>query len=70
MITIRLYNDDIDSLEALPPDFELVSLEVLEIFISEVGGIVTDILLTTKTMIARILKPLMLAVYVIRSLEL
>ncbi|GJT92250.1 hypothetical protein Tco_1081095 [Tanacetum coccineum] len=35
-----LYNDDIDYVEALPPDFELVSLEVLEIFISEVGGII------------------------------
>nr|GEZ61183.1 hypothetical protein [Tanacetum cinerariifolium] len=37
--------DDIDYVEASPPDSELVSLEVMEIVISEVGGIDDDILL-------------------------
>ncbi|GJY54434.1 hypothetical protein Tco_0446098 [Tanacetum coccineum] len=37
-----------DSETALPPDSELVSLEVVEIVIPEVGGIDTDILLTIK----------------------
>ncbi|GKE82816.1 hypothetical protein Tco_1552816 [Tanacetum coccineum] len=41
--------DDIDYVEASPPDSELVSLEeVVEIVIPEVGGIDTDILLTIK----------------------
>ncbi|GKC94020.1 hypothetical protein Tco_1159462 [Tanacetum coccineum] len=40
--------DDIDYADASPPDSELVSLEVVEIVISEVGGIDTDILLTIK----------------------
>ncbi|GJX84114.1 hypothetical protein Tco_0333595 [Tanacetum coccineum] len=40
--------DDIDYVEASPPDSELVSLEVVEIVILEVGGIDTDILLTIK----------------------
>ncbi|GJT31479.1 hypothetical protein Tco_0911754 [Tanacetum coccineum] len=43
-----LYSDDIDYVEASPPDSELVSLEVVEIVIPEVGGIDTDILLTIK----------------------
>ncbi|GKC22720.1 hypothetical protein Tco_1024870 [Tanacetum coccineum] len=43
-----LYNDDIDYVEASPPDSELVSLEVVEIVIPEVGGIDTDILLIIK----------------------
>ncbi|GJY17124.1 hypothetical protein Tco_0388615 [Tanacetum coccineum] len=43
-----LYSDDIDYVEASPPDSELVSLEVVEIVISKVGGIDTDILLTIK----------------------
>ncbi|GJV54861.1 hypothetical protein Tco_1455866 [Tanacetum coccineum] len=43
-----LYNDDIDYVEASPPDSELVSLEVVEIVIPEVGEIDTDILLTIK----------------------
>ncbi|GKA55303.1 hypothetical protein Tco_0754252 [Tanacetum coccineum] len=43
-----LYSDDIDYVEASPPDSELVSLEVVEIVILEVGGIDTDILLTIK----------------------
>nr|GFB96393.1 hypothetical protein [Tanacetum cinerariifolium] len=38
--------DDIDYVEASPPDPELVSSEVMEIVISEVGGIDDDILLT------------------------
>ncbi|GKA72978.1 hypothetical protein Tco_0779194 [Tanacetum coccineum] len=40
--------DDIDYVEASPPYSELVSLEVVEIVIPEVGGIDTDILLTIK----------------------
>ncbi|GJV90227.1 hypothetical protein Tco_1538040 [Tanacetum coccineum] len=40
--------DDIDYVEASPPDSELVSLEVVEIVIPEVGGIDTDIPLTIK----------------------
>ncbi|GJW32979.1 hypothetical protein Tco_0053011 [Tanacetum coccineum] len=40
--------DDIDYVEASPPDSDLVSLEVVEIVIPEVGGIDTDILLTIK----------------------
>ncbi|GJX18019.1 hypothetical protein Tco_0218851 [Tanacetum coccineum] len=43
-----LYSDDIDYVEASPPDSELVSLEVVEIVIPEVGRIDTDILLTIK----------------------
>ncbi|GKD84456.1 hypothetical protein Tco_1355610 [Tanacetum coccineum] len=39
---------DIDYVDALPPDSELASLEVVEIVIPEVGGIDTDILLTIK----------------------
>ncbi|GJX15339.1 hypothetical protein Tco_0216171 [Tanacetum coccineum] len=45
--------DDINYVEASPPDSELVSLEVVEIVISEVGGIDTDILLTIKDDILR-----------------
>nr|GFA27673.1 hypothetical protein [Tanacetum cinerariifolium] len=40
--------DDIDYVEASPPDSELVSSEVMEIVIPEVGGIDDDILLTIK----------------------
>nr|GFA45337.1 hypothetical protein [Tanacetum cinerariifolium] len=40
--------DDIEYVEATPPDFELISLEVVEIVISEVEGIDEDILLTIK----------------------
>nr|GFB08962.1 hypothetical protein [Tanacetum cinerariifolium] len=39
-------NNDIDYVEASPPDPELVSSEVMEIVIPEVGGIDDDILLT------------------------
>nr|GFD50989.1 hypothetical protein [Tanacetum cinerariifolium] len=45
--------DNIDYVEASPPDFELVSLEVMEIFIPEVGGIDDDIILTIKDDILR-----------------
>nr|GFB25758.1 hypothetical protein [Tanacetum cinerariifolium] len=38
--------DDIDYVEASPPDSELVSSKVMEIVIPEVGGIDDDILLT------------------------
>nr|GFA73455.1 hypothetical protein [Tanacetum cinerariifolium] len=38
--------DDIEYVEASPPDSELVSSEVMEIIIPEVGGIDDDILLT------------------------
>ncbi|GJS34566.1 hypothetical protein Tco_0532948 [Tanacetum coccineum] len=46
-------SDDIDYLNASPPDSEIVSLEVVEIVIPEVGGIDTDILLTIKDDILR-----------------
>ncbi|GJX02720.1 hypothetical protein Tco_0188636 [Tanacetum coccineum] len=42
------YSEDIDYVDASHPDSELVSLEVVEIVISEVGGIDTDIILTIK----------------------
>nr|GEV59225.1 hypothetical protein [Tanacetum cinerariifolium] len=45
--------DDIDYVEASPPDFELVSSELMEIVIPEVGGIDDDILLTIKDGILR-----------------
>nr|GEV58994.1 hypothetical protein [Tanacetum cinerariifolium] len=40
--------DDIEYVEASPPDSELVRLEVIEIVIPKVGGIDDDILLTIK----------------------
>ncbi|GKB05117.1 hypothetical protein Tco_0833312 [Tanacetum coccineum] len=40
--------EDIDYVDASPPDSELASLEVVEIVIPEVGGIDIDILLTIK----------------------
>nr|GFB90312.1 hypothetical protein [Tanacetum cinerariifolium] len=40
--------DNIDYVEASPPDSELVSSEVMDIVILEVGGIDDDILLTNK----------------------
>nr|GEV59593.1 agenet-like domain-containing protein [Tanacetum cinerariifolium] len=40
--------DNIEYVEASPPDYEVVSLEVMEIVIPEVGGIDDDILLTIK----------------------
>nr|GFA76054.1 hypothetical protein [Tanacetum cinerariifolium] len=45
--------DDIDYVEASPPDSELVSSEVMKIVIPEVGGIDDDILLTIKDDILR-----------------
>nr|GEY79949.1 hypothetical protein [Tanacetum cinerariifolium] len=45
--------DNIDYIEASPPDFELVSSELMEIVIPEVGGIDDDILLTIKDDILR-----------------
>nr|GEV59572.1 ribonuclease H-like domain-containing protein [Tanacetum cinerariifolium] len=45
--------DDIDYVEASPPDFELVCSEVMEIVIPEVGGLDDDILLTIKDDILR-----------------
>nr|GFA58094.1 hypothetical protein [Tanacetum cinerariifolium] len=45
--------ENIDYVEASPPDSELVSSEVMEIFIPEVGGIDDDILLTIKDDILR-----------------
>nr|GFC54691.1 hypothetical protein [Tanacetum cinerariifolium] len=45
--------DDIDYVEASPPDSELVSSEVMEIVIPEVGGIDDDILLTIKDDVLR-----------------
>ncbi|GJV29716.1 hypothetical protein Tco_1386164, partial [Tanacetum coccineum] len=45
--------DDIEYVEASPPDSELVSLEVVKIVIPKVGGIDDDILLTIKDDILR-----------------
>nr|GEZ39416.1 hypothetical protein [Tanacetum cinerariifolium] len=45
--------DNIDYVEASPPDSELVSSEVIEIVIPEVGGIDDDILLTIKDDVLR-----------------
>nr|GEU65327.1 putative reverse transcriptase domain-containing protein [Tanacetum cinerariifolium] len=45
--------DNIEYVEASPPDSELVSSEVMEIVIPEVGGIDDDILLTIKDDILR-----------------
>nr|GEX21640.1 hypothetical protein [Tanacetum cinerariifolium] len=45
--------DNINYVEASPPDSELVSSEVMEIVIPEVGGIDDDILLTIKDDILR-----------------
>ncbi|GJW45881.1 hypothetical protein Tco_0077527 [Tanacetum coccineum] len=45
--------ENIDYVDASPPDDEIVSLEVVEIVIPEVGGIDTNILLTIKDDILR-----------------
>nr|GEX99545.1 hypothetical protein [Tanacetum cinerariifolium] len=45
--------DDIEYVEASPPDSELISSEVMEIVIPKVGGIDDDILLTIKDDILR-----------------
>ncbi|GJW53201.1 hypothetical protein Tco_0097286 [Tanacetum coccineum] len=42
------YGEDIDYVDASPPDSELISLEVVEIVILKVGGIDIDILQTIK----------------------
>ncbi|GJT22970.1 hypothetical protein Tco_0892907, partial [Tanacetum coccineum] len=47
--------ENIDYVDASPPDVEIVSLEVVEIVIPEVGGIDDDILLTIKDDILRLL---------------
>ncbi|GKG14484.1 hypothetical protein Tco_0354084, partial [Tanacetum coccineum] len=47
------YGEDIDYVDASPPDSELVSLEVVEIVDPEVGRIDDDILLTIKDDILR-----------------
>ncbi|GJZ21669.1 hypothetical protein Tco_0558708 [Tanacetum coccineum] len=47
------YGEDIDYVDASPPDAEFVSLEVVEIVIPEVGGITTYIPLTIKDDILR-----------------
>ncbi|GKA63643.1 hypothetical protein Tco_0763249 [Tanacetum coccineum] len=47
------YGEDIDYVDASPPDAEIVSLEVVESVIPEVGGIDDDILLTIKDDILR-----------------
>ncbi|GJT58003.1 hypothetical protein Tco_0993057 [Tanacetum coccineum] len=48
------YGEDIDYVDASPPNSELISLEVVEIVIPKVGGIDTDILLTIKDDILQI----------------
>ncbi|GJW34144.1 hypothetical protein Tco_0054176 [Tanacetum coccineum] len=45
--------ENIDYVDASPPDAEIVSLEVVEIVIPEVGGIDDDIILTIKDYILR-----------------
>ncbi|GKA30890.1 hypothetical protein Tco_0717195, partial [Tanacetum coccineum] len=45
--------ENIDYVDASPPDSEIISLEVVEIVILEVGGIDDDILLTIKDDILR-----------------
>ncbi|GJR51813.1 hypothetical protein Tco_1402334 [Tanacetum coccineum] len=47
------YGEDIDYVNASPPDADIVSLAVVEIVIPEVGGIDDDILLTIKDDILR-----------------
>ncbi|GKF41544.1 hypothetical protein Tco_0124886 [Tanacetum coccineum] len=47
------YSEDIDYVDASPPDAEIVSLEVVEIVNPEVGRIDDDILLTNKDDILR-----------------
>ncbi|GJS21523.1 hypothetical protein Tco_0450155 [Tanacetum coccineum] len=47
------YGEDIDYVDASPPDVEIVSLEVVEIIVPEVGRIDDDILLTIKDDILR-----------------
>ncbi|GJV12093.1 hypothetical protein Tco_1353634 [Tanacetum coccineum] len=47
------YGEDIDYVDASPPDAEIVSLEVVEIVVPEVGRIDDDILLTIKDDILR-----------------
>nr|GEW20659.1 structural maintenance of chromosomes protein 2 [Tanacetum cinerariifolium] len=47
------FQDNSPPLDASPPDSELISSEVMEIVISEVGGIDDDILLTIKDDILR-----------------
>ncbi|GJW52954.1 hypothetical protein Tco_0097039 [Tanacetum coccineum] len=47
------YDEDIDYVNASPPDVEIVSVEGVEIVIPEVGGIDTDVLLTIKDDILR-----------------
>ncbi|GKA95627.1 hypothetical protein Tco_0817722, partial [Tanacetum coccineum] len=42
------YGEDIDYVDASPPDAEIVSLEVVESVIPKVGGVDIDILLTIK----------------------
>ncbi|GJX74264.1 hypothetical protein Tco_0312859 [Tanacetum coccineum] len=47
------YGEDIDYVDASPPDAEIVSLEVVESVIPEVGGVDIDILLRIKDDILR-----------------
>nr|GEX03196.1 hypothetical protein [Tanacetum cinerariifolium] len=59
--------DNIKYVEASPPDHEVVSLEVMEIVIPEVGRIDDDILLTIKDDIFRLLVavPLLILIYLL-----
>ncbi|GKD58835.1 hypothetical protein Tco_1296344 [Tanacetum coccineum] len=50
------YGEDIEYVDASPPDVEIVSLEVVEIVDPEVGRIDDDILLTIKDDIWYVLK--------------
>ncbi|GJW58210.1 hypothetical protein Tco_0104941 [Tanacetum coccineum] len=49
------YSEDIDYVDVSPPNYELVNLEVVEIVVPEVRGIDTDILLTIKDDIEKLL---------------
>ncbi|GJZ62745.1 hypothetical protein Tco_0618882 [Tanacetum coccineum] len=49
------YSEDIDYVDVSPPNSELVNLEVVEIVVPEVRGIDTDILLTIKDDIEKLL---------------
>ncbi|GKB96659.1 hypothetical protein Tco_0982796 [Tanacetum coccineum] len=59
----RIHMKNIDYVDASPPDAEIVNLEVVEIVIPEVGGIVSyRYSVTIKRRLPKFLKPLMLVV--------
>nr|GEV44625.1 hypothetical protein [Tanacetum cinerariifolium] len=64
--------DNIEYVEASPPDSELVSSEVMEIVIPEVGGIDDDILLQSKTISFRLVVavPLLVLIFLFQIMKL